>query len=306
MIGESQLISLLDRALNQTAHIRKNVEAVYFCPFCNHRKRKLECNLTSQRWQCWVCHTSGNSIKSLFRRLKVNSSYYNELYKITGDYKPQFVEKEYPKDLSLPADFISLIESQDSFEYNNAKKYLENRGITNDDIIRYNIGYCTKGEYRQMVILPSYDKNGNINFFAARSYYENSYIKHKLPSWSKDIVGFELFINWNEPITICEGTFDAVAIKRNAIPLFGTSMSEYLKESIILNGVEQVNLILDKDALKEALRIQKYLDKYEVSVHLIQLDGKDPSSIGFKKVNELIENSTPLDFSGLIEAKLKL
>lgn len=289
-----------------------DTEIRFHCPFCKESKKipKLEIAIDGSdfgSFQCWICHEKGRSFRSLFKKLKVNSSYYSKLYKITGEFKPIFYEKEYSESLSLPKEFISLIDTKEkTFEYYNVLSYLQKRNITDCDIIRYNIGYCTQGDYRQMIIIPSYDKNGNLNFFSARSYYDNSFIKHKLAPTSKNIIGFELFINWNEPINIVEGSFDAIAVKNNAIPLFGTIMSSYLKEAIILNGVERVNVILDNDALEEAMKIYNYLDKYEIKVHLIQLEGKDPSSIGFEKVNQLINDSKPMDFSNLIQTKLKL
>ena len=111
-----------------------------------------------------------------------------------------------------------------------------------DDILRYNIGFCGDGEYRNRVVIPSFDKNGDINFFTARAYYEGNYYKYMLPPWPKDIIGFELFVNWNEPITIVESPFNAITIRNNAIPLFGTSMSNALKERIIMSGIPRVNL----------------------------------------------------------------
>jgi hypothetical protein len=45
-------------------------------------------------------------------------------------------------------------------------------------------------------------------------------------SSDKNIIGFENMINWNVPIVLCEGAFDAIAIKRNAIPLFGKNISK--------------------------------------------------------------------------------
>ena len=42
--------------------------------------------------------------------------------------------------------------------------------------------------------------------------------KYKNPDVSRDIIPFELFINWDLPIILCEGLFDAIAIKsRNLI-----------------------------------------------------------------------------------------
>ena len=61
----------------------------------------------------------------------------------------------------------------------------------------------------------------------------------KNPQVSKDIVGFELHINWNYPVCLVEGAFDAIAIKRNAIPLFGKTIPDQLKHRIIENKTDK-------------------------------------------------------------------
>lgn len=311
MLQQIQLISLIDRVLNQTARIRKGHEAVYYCPFCNHYKKKLEVNIETQNWQCWVCHTSGKSIRSLFKRLRANHTFYTELYKIVGKYTfhPALTHEEKQQILSLPKEFISLKTPSKSLEYGNAISYLRSRGVTRNDILRYNIGYCEQGEYKKRIIIPSYDKDGNLNFFSARAYYDGTFIKYKLPPWSKNVVGFELFVNWNEPITLVEGQLDAISIRRNAIPLFGTTISKKLLESIVENGIWRVNIVLDSDALKSAVHIFDEIEKlkgYEVDIHLIKLKEKDPSCLGFKKVNEIINQSKPFDFSDIIKMRMNL
>ena len=40
----------------------------FHCPFCNHRKPKLEINMATNEegknfWECWVCQTRGRKIK---------------------------------------------------------------------------------------------------------------------------------------------------------------------------------------------------------------------------------------------------
>lgn len=310
MLQQVQLISLLDRVLNQSARIRKGHEAVYYCPFCNHYKKKLEVNLDTQEWQCWVCHTAGQSIRSLFKRLRANSAHFSELTKIVGEFqfRPRTSDEEKQQILSLPDEFISLRNPSKSMEYGNAVSYLRSRGVTKCDILRYNIGYCEQGEYKKRVVIPSYDRDGNLNFFSARAYYDSP-MKYKLPPWSKDIVGFELFINWNEPITLVEGQLDAIAIRRNGIPLFGTTISDRLRECIVEFGVWRVNIVLDNDALKSAVRIFDEIEKlkgYDVDVHLITLKEKDPSQLGFQKVNEIVERSKPFDFSDIIKMKMNL
>jgi ribosomal protein L37AE/L43A len=102
MLKESQLFSLLDKVLNQTAYIRKGEEAVYFCPFCSHYKRKLEVNVRTQDWHCWVCNSCGRSIRSLFYKLKVKESYFDELYKIVGKSWKRMEKELIKPNLSLP------------------------------------------------------------------------------------------------------------------------------------------------------------------------------------------------------------
>jgi DNA primase len=128
----------------------------------------------------------------------------------------------------------------DSPEYKNAMYYLKKRGLTRDDIVRYNIGYCEKGEYDGHVIVPSYDADGKLNFFMGRRYYNvERVIPHKKPEVPMNLIGFECFVNYSEPLNLVEGVFDAIAVRVNAIPLFGKYMSAKLKEAIVLNNVKQ-------------------------------------------------------------------
>ena len=162
--------------------------------------------------------------------------------------------------------------------------YLKNRGITRHDIVRYGIGYCESGPYEKMIIIPSYDKDGKLNFFTGRSYYKDASFKHKNPKVSKDIIGFDLFINWNEPITIVEGAFDAIAVKRNAIPLFGKIILKKLKKQIIKKNVKDIYIALDSDARDKALDICQYFIDNGIRVYLIELGDKDPSELGYKNI----------------------
>lgn len=309
MLQESQLFSLLDKVLKQTAFIRKGEEAVYHCPFCLHRKKKLEVNVRTQEWHCWICNNAGKSIRSLFYKLKVKEQYFEELYKIVGKYWVRTEHKEeIPQNLFLPDEFIPLWKPSKLSEYGISMSYLQKRGVTMDDILRYNIGYCERGDYRGRVLIPSYDRQGDVNFFAARSFYGGNTYKYMLPPWPKDIIGFDLFINWSEPITLVEGTFDAIAVRNNAIPLFGTTMSNKLKEKIVLSGIDRVNIVLDSDeaGIKGAIRIYEFLQGFDINAHLIKLEDKDPSVLGFETITKIIESSKPYTFSDILKAKMSL
>ena len=92
-----------------------------------------------------------------------------------------------------------------------ALAYLKRRNVSKADILRYNIGYCDGGVYDKMIIIPSYSHEGSLNYLVARNFNEHSPVKYKNPPMSKDVVPFELFINWSSPLVLVEGMFDALA-----------------------------------------------------------------------------------------------
>jgi len=157
-----------------------------------------------------------------------------------------------------------------------------------------------------MVIIPSYDKDGVLNYFSSRSFDKNAYIKYRNPDCSRDIIPFELFINWDSPLVLCEGPFDAMAIKRNAIPLFGKNLQSKLLKKIATSLVNKIYIALDTDAINQALKHCEYLINQGKEVYLVELEGKDPSEIGFYHFTKLIQNTFPLTEYDIMEKKLSL
>ena len=51
---------------------RGEQSAVFTCPSCNHRKKKLTVNLVTQQFQCWVCNFKGHRAFKLLKEAKAN------------------------------------------------------------------------------------------------------------------------------------------------------------------------------------------------------------------------------------------
>ena len=255
-------------------------------------------------WECWVCQTKGRTIRSLLYQLKTPKDQASEILK----YVPRGGTVEY-KQLSiieLPKEFQLLYNASiTSVVANLVKKYLYERGFTDNDFIKYGIGYCTSGEYGGRVIIPSYSESNSLNYFVARS-YDGNYFKYKNPEVSKDVIFFENLINWNTPIILCEGVFDAIAIRRNAIPLLGKSITDSLYKKLITSKVTDIYVALDTDARDKALTISEKLLNQGKRVFLVDLPDKDPSEMGFKSFTELIQESVELDISNIMLRKLDL
>tara|TARA_R100001509_G_scaffold41628_1_gene22325 strand:- start:7109 stop:8032 length:924 start_codon:yes stop_codon:yes gene_type:complete len=302
------LLGSIENILGKS-HKRARDNYAFHCPFCNHHKPKLEIKMSTNEegqnpWECWVCETKGRTVRSLLKQLKTPRDTANEILK----YVPRGAQIEY-KQLSiieLPKEYQPLYSASGaSVIANLVKKYLYERGLSDNDFIKYGIGYCTSGEYGGRVIIPSYSASGTLNFFVARS-YDGNYYKYKNPEASKDIIFFENLINWNAPIILCEGVFDAMAIRRNAIPILGKNISTSLYKKIITSPLRDIYIALDNDAKSKALKIAEQFLNNGKRVFIVEMKDKDPSEMGFRAFTSYIQTAEELDISRLMLHKLDL
>jgi DNA primase len=289
-----------------------NNNYAYKCPFCNHHKPKLEVNLQPNSknetpWHCWVCNAKGKTLLGLFKKLKVDSNKISELKSILG-FTPKIDIVNDINKVELPKEYKPLtnISRTDIFA-KHVLAYLKKRGFTKADILKYNIGYCENGRYGGRVIIPSYNANGELNYFIARDINPESKRKYDAPKCNKnEIIGLEYFINWNVPVILCEGIFDAIAIKRNAIPLLGKTIPKALMMKLVQSNVKTVYVSLDRDALKDALTYAEQLLNLGKDVYLVDLKDKDPSDMGFENFTKLVHDAEQLTLGELIYKKLEL
>jgi DNA primase len=257
----------------------KGNELLFACPECGHHKRKFSVNLDKNAYKCWVCDYRGRNIRRVVRRFGT----YTQLQKwdaITNRtdlerFADLFMEPESgtgAQKLELPAEFISLCHDKVPATGMYALRYLRSRGITKEDIVRWKIGYCFSGEYRNRIIFPSFDNDGDVNYFVGRSYNGDSY-KYKNPKASKNIIFNHLYIDWNKDLTIVEGIFDAL-IAGNAVPILGSTLrtdSDLIRE--IVKNDTPVYIALDPDAADKERRIIKTLLKYDIELYKIDVSG---------------------------------
>lgn len=322
-----EIIQLFDKYIGPSKTLKKN-EYAYHCPFCHHHKPKLQINDKSYKFHCWTCNAGGNlvylgkkigmndldltnlvskcGISDIVRK-KLNSDWEATIKELLENISAQIEEVEPShSQLILPPEFVSAL--QLSYSVKNpvegkAIHYLKQRGITKKHIIKYNIGFCQKGLYAGRIIIPSYDKDNQLNYFIARSIFADEKQKYKNPPVSKDVIVFENQINWKEPITLCEGAFDAIALKRNSIPLLGKFVQPKLMNTLKSTNPD-VYICLDSDAQEDALVLYDKIKSYVNSVKNIKLDGKDAGENSFQNILIYQKKSVTLSWESLIKEKL--
>jgi len=151
----------------------------------------------------------------------------------------------------------------------------------------------SKGKFRRRAIIPSFDCDGNLNYFVSRSIDEDGlkYLNAKIPKG--EIVFNEIDIDWNKSVILVEGIFDAMKSIENSVPILGSTLS---KKSNLYNKLmknqSNVTVSLDPDLKHKAYKIAD--DLYEAGCNVricFAPDGKDMGNFSKKENRQMILSS---------------
>lgn len=311
----NMLVKIFENFLGEhKKHNEDKCQVSFDCPACaadkmldgGDGKGKLEINYRKGVFKCWVCSYKNNMhgpIEKLIKKYgnKINLRDYELVKPENVNHIDLYEDKEVH--VSLPKEFISLSKcSIYEPKYQYAIKYLRDRGITDDIIEEFNIGYAHEGLYKDRIMIPSYDEFGDVNFFVARSFSKWTKPKYLNPTAEKQYIIFNHNkINFDATIYLVEGAFDHI-VTPNSIPLLGKILTQKLKQLLLENAKADVVVLLDDDAYHDAIAIYKELDFGELYGRIKICkppQGHDSSSIferlGIKGIVKLLKASKRLE-----------
>lgn len=263
------LVELLTEFLGEYhQHYESKGQISFDCPVCMEEKGleegdgkgNLEINYGKHVFKCWSCsetHGTHGPLGKLFDQYATKSQ--KKVYNLI---KPEELKQEdikRPK-LRLPEGYTTFQDSNPRFiPHMEAYRYLQSRGITDAMIETYKIGYTVSGDFAYRIIVPSFNKEGVLNYFVARSWIQKK-MKYKNPTAEKDQIIFnESLIDWNKDIYLCEGVFDSFFLP-NSIVMLGKKMSSMLFESLYNNASAGVIICCDGDAFQDGLKVYQELN----------------------------------------------
>ena len=279
----------------------------FHCPFCGHRKPKLGIALNTGKWRCWTCPSRGQTVHALAHKLRLNATDRQTAKHLWPPAQhAQFQPKEPVEKLLLPSGYAPIWEHLHRYTCKQALGYLHSRGVGVLDVRKHKIGYCTIGKYSDMVIFPSYSGNGALNYYNGRTFTQSQFKFRDPVEIDKNVVLDEWLVNWQEPVVIVEGRLDAIAVRRNAIPICGKGINAALRQKILDEGTPEIIFCLDGDALNDAILKSEYFIKNGIKVKITKLPiGQDPKSLGFSKVWEYIDLATELTQTYIFNYKIQ-
>jgi DNA primase len=263
------LVELLTDVLGEPRqHYESKGQISFDCPVCADEKGidggdgkgNLEINYGKHVYKCWSCgetYGTHGPLGKLFDKYATKDQ--KKVYNLI---KPEELKKQEAKktQLKLPEGYTQFKDSNPRFiPHVEAYRYLQSRGITDEIIEKYQIGYTVTGDFAYRIIVPSFDKNNKLNYFVARSWVPKK-MKYKNPTAAKDEIIFnESRIDWFKDVYLVEGAFDGFFLD-NSIVMLGKKMSSLLFETLYENALGKIIICVDGDAWADGLKLYHELN----------------------------------------------
>jgi hypothetical protein len=285
------------------------------CPFCAPRdpqKRKLVILMEDDRTHCWTCGYKAHTLVPLVRKFGTRDQlieYRDRFMPATeANVRCLFINlsSDEPERIALPKDFRLLVTaSTHDPDVLAIKRYLMEplpvgRALTERDLWYFKIGYSNDPRWKRRALVPSFDHEGQLNWFVGRAIDKRRTPRYDMPEGDKLAIVFnELNLDWTKEMVLCEGAFDLMKCPDNSVPLLGSDLNE---QSAVFNRIlansTPVVLALDGDMrVKKTPKIARRLAGYDIPVRVVRMEADmDPGNASKLEMKQLIADARPLDW----------
>jgi DNA primase len=191
---------------------------------------------------------------------------------------------------------ISLPYTVPVYDAPNALDYLQERGVSEEQIAMFSIRYCPKGPYADRIIVPIVDHNYCLISFVGRLVREARKSERKYVYASGVNVASTLFglylVKKEKRVIFVEGVFDYFRVEPYfpVVATFGKAFP-VKRTSILKNtAIQDIGLLWDADAYEEMRRVQKSLKQFNVEILQLPEGVKDPGDLNDRQLRRLTKS----------------
>lgn len=258
-------------------------EVLACCPFHLDRNPSFAANLKKGVYICFACGEKGS-----FRKLDIEAP-----EKVTWDsFKNLLGSTESDLVFGIPKESQRIKQGV----YLN---YLTNRGLSENVIRKFDLGFCDSGEYEKRIIVPL--ESG----FVARSIFGSkmgwlvhgrNFRKYLYPLGlpvSKMLFNFDPKA---KKTILVEGVFDVLKLASNhinSVAIFGSQLRDFQVKKLCKSNIVEVTLCFDSDQAGEiAVKSGVELLSNYFHVRIMKLPkGEDPASVSIDIFRECYDQA---------------
>ena len=268
---------MIDKALLSFLgkHYERYGELIFqTCPFCGNNRNNFQVNLDKDVYHDWACGASGR-VTTLLKTRGIQVD--------TTPWRSSNERKAVTFGTVSFKDFTPL-------DYTQFKKFLDSRGLDAEDVKKYNLMTCDKGQYKDKVIIPLYEGSVPAYFTARDPTLKGRYHQPKGIN-RKSLLLYYLGTEHRLRLYIVEGPFDGIILNKlgySVCILTSSEMSEMQMDKIRKFGFEEVVVCLDGDLKKSSVSLCERLKKFGIQSKIILIPGDaDPNDLYISDIEYL-------------------
>lgn len=268
------------------------------CPYCGGNYC-FSVHLIKNRGKCFKCLENGILIYHLMHMENfetfIQAKNYLNVQKEYEAYEDTVVKERFEKKRVLLPESFRLLNRKYGILGKAAGNYMKGRGYDILDLAMKGIGYCLEGLYAGYIIFPFY-RRGELVFFQGRKFMGGGPKMQNPKNEDFGIGKTELVYNQDalfiyDRINVVESITNALTLGDNTIALLGKKISTYQFGLLMNSPCTHITLLLDDDALGDALELALRLVHYKKVKIVVMPQGKDVNNLGKLKTKALIKKS---------------
>lgn len=268
---------------------------------------------------CFNCGAKG-TVDTLLKRLglkfEADAPSWERILKALWDVSALPTDTTQPVEVTtFPCEVFLPKPGMESYKY-----ITEDRNISVEEVVEYGIRVGTQ-RYRERFFLPSYNEDGDMDFYVARAFTKDAFgpkylAAPNMPRKRRIYRYYEVIRALRKrtfkSVVITEGTISAIKAGPNAVATYGKYVSPEQVEMLASiqskanAGPIQYIVALDGDALSYSMRLARRLFSRGLDTSIVMLpDGHDPASLPHEEWLRLRDSA--FQYTGLLsEAALGL
>jgi len=288
MKNSQEIYSYTKNYLRSGAYSYSHNEFSVPCPKCGKDNKHFSVNIRTGLYNCFKCGLSGSIRDYLLQDREKWSS-------LAGYAQPKIPKIYSAGSSSLRKPISAIIRGElcirDLMEYSiatNAMKYCLKRGVTKEQITKYQI--CIE-MYSPRVWFPFWDDTGKISYWFGRAF--NNDVEPKILNDGPEdlpLFGRHIMAEQND-VVLVEGIFDHL-VTPHSYALLGSNITGSQILQLRDDDAKRIFLILDTDASDKAINVAQKISRFGFKVWPVIIigDKKDPAEIGRPKMTEITDN----------------
>ena len=282
--------------------LRRDEYQIRECPYCGNPKWNCEVNTNELVFHCWACGVGG-TVRGMFLDFGLPVG----LLPDTSAGRRWFLAAE-REPVRLPEEARSMFDGGLPLARFALQYLTEVRGMTREEVNRYQITFAHEGRYARRIIWPLYEGDELVYFVARRFMWgagrPYDYPEHRRRSITPIYTGTDNRLT----LVMVEGVFEIPRIQRlgySVMPLLGAALNPAQLAKVRRRNFKRYVVFLDRDAVRKSIDIARQLAAERLDACYVYSRGPDSDELEEDGLREILDNPRAPGVGAMVRARLR-